>query len=146
MEVRLTGALLSIALEAQLGDYVDVKANPAQHKGMPFRHYHGKTGRVWNISRRAVGVELNKLVDNRVMKKRIHVRLEHVRPSRCREDLKKRIAENERLRKEAKARGEKPGPLKRQPKQPRGGELVENVKAETVTPIPYDIVREHIKR
>merc|ERR1719216_150279 len=32
---------------------------------MPYRFYYGNTGRVWNISRRAVGVELLKTVGNR---------------------------------------------------------------------------------
>lgn len=120
---------------------MDIKANPAQQKGMPFRHYHGRTGRVWNVSPRAVGVEVNKLVGNRIIKKRIHVRLEHVTPSRCREDFEKRKRENDRLRAEARKHGEKPPLLKRQPEQPKGGELVTNVAAETVTPVPFDIIR-----
>jgi large subunit ribosomal protein L21e len=129
----------------QLGDYVDIKANPAQQKGMPFRHYHGRTGRVWNVSPRALGVEVNKLVGNRVLKKRIYVRLEHVQPSRCREDFEQRKRTNDRFRAEAKQRGEKPPLLKRQPEQPKSGELVTNVSAETITPVPFDIIREGIK-
>lgn len=31
-------------------------------QGMPFKYYHGKTGVVWNVTKRAVGVEVNKLV------------------------------------------------------------------------------------
>eukprot|EP00963_Diacronema_lutheri_P004411 scaffold332_cov308-Pavlova_lutheri.AAC.2 len=33
---------------------------------MPFKYYHGKTGVVWNVTKRAVGVELNKLVRERI--------------------------------------------------------------------------------
>ena len=44
------------------GDYVDIKANAAIHKGMPFKHYHGRTGIVFNITKRAVGVRVNKMV------------------------------------------------------------------------------------
>lgn len=29
---------------------------------MPHKFYHGKTGRVWNVTKRAVGVELLKQV------------------------------------------------------------------------------------
>lgn len=29
-------------------------------QGMPFKWYHGKTGLVWNVSKRAIGVEINK--------------------------------------------------------------------------------------
>ena len=45
-----------------MGDYVDIVANGAVHKGMPYKVYHGKTGRVWNVTKRALGVEVNKLV------------------------------------------------------------------------------------
>ena len=34
---------------------------------------------------------VNKLVGNRIIPKRIHVRLEHIRPSKCREAFVKRI-------------------------------------------------------
>jgi len=39
----------------KVGEYVDIKANGAIHKGMPHNYYHGKTGVVWNITPRAVG-------------------------------------------------------------------------------------------
>lgn len=44
------------------GDYVDIKVNGAIHKGMPHKFYHGRTGRVWNVTKRAIGVEVNKQV------------------------------------------------------------------------------------
>lgn len=46
----------------KVGDYVDVKVNGSIHKGMPHKFYHGRTGRVWNVTKRAVGVEVNKQV------------------------------------------------------------------------------------
>jgi large subunit ribosomal protein L21e len=46
----------------KIGEYVDIRANGAVHKGMPQKFYHGKTGRIWNITPRAVGVEVNKQV------------------------------------------------------------------------------------
>merc|ERR550514_748093 len=49
---------------------------------MPHREYYGKTGRVWNITKRAVGIELFRTVGNRLRTKKLHVRVEHVRPSR----------------------------------------------------------------
>merc|ERR1719515_264293 len=60
----------------KIGDYVDIKVNSAVHKGMPYKFYHGKTGRVWNVTKRAVGVEVNKVHRNRVIAKRIHERVE----------------------------------------------------------------------
>ncbi|CAN1307039.1 60S ribosomal protein L21-1 [Linum perenne] len=46
----------------KVGDYVDVKVNGAIHKGMPHKFYHGRTGKVWNVTKRAIGVEMNKQV------------------------------------------------------------------------------------
>lgn len=40
---------------------------------------------------------------------------------------------------------EKPPKTKREIAQPRDGFTIENVKAQTVTPIPYDIVKEGIQ-
>merc|ERR1711907_93128 len=81
----------------KVGDYVDVIANPCIHKGMPFKYYHGKTGRVFNVTPRAVGVEINKHVTPKgvIYKKRIHVRIEHVRKSRCREEFLNRVVTND---------------------------------------------------
>jgi large subunit ribosomal protein L21e len=46
----------------KIGDYVDIKVNSAVHAGMPHKWYHGKTGIIWNVTKRAVGVEVNKQV------------------------------------------------------------------------------------
>jgi large subunit ribosomal protein L21e len=89
----------------RVGDWVDIKANGSIHRGMPHKFYHGKTGMVWNVTKRAVGIELTKTVGTRVIRKKVHVRVEHVSHSRCREDFLNRVKENERLRKEAKAEG-----------------------------------------
>ena len=58
---------------------------------MPFKFYQGRTGKVFNVNPRSIGVIVNKLVGNRIIPKRIHVRLEHIRPSKCREAFVKRI-------------------------------------------------------
>lgn len=89
----------------RLGDYVDIVANGAIHKGMPYRYYHGRTGRVWNVTKSALGVMVNKRVGGRILSKRIHVRIEHVKPSRCVEEFKNRVAANEKAKVEAKRTG-----------------------------------------
>ena len=55
----------------KLGDYVDIKCNPAQVKGMPFKHYHGRTGQVYNVTKRAVGVRVAKQVNGRIINKHL---------------------------------------------------------------------------
>ncbi|CAN1144360.1 60S ribosomal protein L21-1 [Linum perenne] len=125
----------------KVGDYVDVKVNGAIHKGMPHKFYHGRTGKVWNVTKRAIGVEMNKQVRNKILKKRIHVRIEHVIPSRCTEDLQQRKKKNDELKAAAKARGEVIS-TKRQPQGPKPGFMVEGATLETVTPIPYDVTND----
>ena len=110
----------------KVGDYVDIKVDGSVQKGMPFKYYHGKTGRVYNVTKRALGVIVTKQVRNHMLDKRINVRVEHVKPSRCREDFLKRVKENDEKRRQAKENGEKipRGSLKRQPQEPRGRYLV----------------------
>ena len=111
----------------KVGDIVDVVANGSIHKGMPHKFYHGKTGRVFNVTQHAVGVIVNKQVREKIIPKRIHVRIEHVRQSQSREAFKKRVRENDKLKREAKAKGEKVF-TKRIPQQPRGAHVVDTSK------------------
>ncbi|TYH54190.1 hypothetical protein ES332_D09G151300v1 [Gossypium tomentosum] len=80
-------------------------------------------------------------VGNRIIRKRIHVRVEHVQPSRCTEEFKLRKIKNDQLKAEAKAKGEVIS-TKRQPEGPKPGFMVEGAMLETVTPIPYDVVND----
>jgi large subunit ribosomal protein L21e len=128
----------------KIGDYVDVKVNAAVQKGMPYKWYHGKTGVVWNVTKRAVGVEINKTVRGRIIRKRIHVRIEHVQPSRCREEFLNRRASNDKAKHDAKVAGEPLPVTKRQIKGPREGFLLADVKPETIAAIPYDIIKEGV--
>ena len=88
----------------KVGEYVDVVADAAIRRGMPHKYYHGRTGIVWNITPRGVGVIVNKPVGNRTLRKRICVRHEHVQKSRCREAFQKKL-QNYRDFKKAKKDG-----------------------------------------
>mmetsp|Transcript_5763 Transcript_5763/g.9819 ORF Transcript_5763/g.9819 Transcript_5763/m.9819 type:complete len:164 (+) Transcript_5763:86-577(+) len=125
----------------RLGDIVDIKANAAIQKGMPHKFYHGKTGTVFNVTPRAIGVIVNKRVNTRIIPKRIHVRVEHVSHSKCRLDFLNRVKENEAKRAAARKSG-KPltaGALRRLPRQPARGFLVSAKKTEvlTIRPLPH---------
>ncbi|CAJ0915093.1 18804_t:CDS:2 [Entrophospora sp. SA101] len=102
----------------KVGDIVDVKANGAIQK---------------------VGVIIYKRVGNRYIEKRINVRIEHVKHSKCRDDFLRRVKENAIKKKDARAKGEKVN-LKRQPVLPRTSRHVSTKKniPTTITPIPYD--------
>lgn len=106
---------------------------------MPHKVYHGKTGVIYNVTKSAVGVIIYKKVKHRYIEKRINLRIEHIHPSRSRDDFLRRVKENAALKKKAQAEG-KPVQLKRLPALPREARTVsfkEN-KPETVTPLPYE--------
>ena len=91
----------------KIGDIVDIKADGAVQKGMPHKYYHGKTGIIYNVTKSSVGIIINKRVGNRYIEKRVNVRIEHIKHSKCREDFLRRVKENAQKAKEAKAKGGK---------------------------------------
>ncbi|XP_059481625.1 large ribosomal subunit protein eL21 [Neocloeon triangulifer] len=124
----------------RVGDIVDIKGHGAVQKGMPYKVYHGKTGRVYNVTQHALGVIVNKRVRGRIIPKRINIRIEHVKHSKCREDFLRRVKENELKRKEAKEKGVKCD-LRRQPAQPRKAHIVSGkVEPVMLAPIPYEFI------
>ena len=122
----------------RVGDIVDIKADGAIQRGMPHKYYHGRTGRVFNVTHSSVGVEVYKQVRHRILRKRINVRVEHVRPSRSREGFLNRVKENDAKRAAAQKAGEHVV-LKRIPEQPKKAFLLKVEEApETLYPIPFD--------
>ncbi|KAG5438263.1 hypothetical protein PCK2_000966, partial [Pneumocystis canis] len=139
----------------RIGQYVDIRVNGAVQKGMPHKYYHGRTGTVFNVTQTSVGVLIHKRVGNRYLPKRLYVRVEHVRPSKCRDDFIHRIQHYAQLRQQARASGGSSLPhlpfflnsislieyvcLKRQPAGPRPAHLISgNSYIETVHPLPYE--------
>ncbi|EAL67842.1 S60 ribosomal protein L21 [Dictyostelium discoideum AX4] len=125
----------------RLGDYVDIKATGNVHKGMPHKFYHGRTGRVWNVTPRAVGVIINKRVGPRIIAKKIHVRTEHVKPSNSMAAHLKRIQENKKAVVEAKKAG-KWVDVRRNPAAPKDGFFVNprNTEFVEVKPVKYELL------
>ncbi|KAJ9109946.1 hypothetical protein QFC20_003146 [Naganishia adeliensis] len=123
----------------KVGDIVDIKANASEQKGMPHKYYHGKTGIVYNVTPRGVGIICYKIVNGRYMEKRVNLRVEHVKHSGCRQEFLDRVKSNALKKKEAKAQGIHIN-LKRQPAQPRQAHHVstENNAAETLYPMAYE--------
>ena len=105
------------------GDFVDIIADGAIQRGMPHKFYHGKTGKVFNVTKHALGVVVNKRVGNRIIPKRIHVRVEHARQSLSREGFKDRVRKNDQAKRDAKAAGSRVD-VKRVNVQPRAASVV----------------------
>ncbi|RVD90114.1 60S ribosomal protein eL21 [Arthrobotrys flagrans] len=123
----------------KVGDIVDIRANGAQQKGMPYKVYHGKTGIVYNVTKSSVGVIVHKKVGNRYIEKRVNIRIEHIHHSKCREEFVRRVKENAAKRKAAKANGEHVH-LKRLIPLPREAHTVKAADnlPQTIVPIPYE--------
>lgn len=74
------------------------------------------------------------------MEKRINVRVEHVKHSKCRDDFLARVKKNAALKKEAKATGKLVN-VKRLPTEPRSAHCVSVKRApETIRPVPYEFL------
>ena len=89
------------------------------------------------------GLDQQQVVGNRYMEKRVNVRIEHVRHSKCRQEFIDRVKSNAEKKKEAKASGTHVE-LKRLPAAPRESRTIsvgqENA-ITTLTALPYDTVR-----
>ena len=130
-------------IEYKVGDIVDIKGDGSVQKGMPHKFYHGRTGIVFNVTKSGVGVEVNKLVNGRILKKRICIRVEHCRPSRSREDFLSRVKSNESLKRKAKETGVPVSQdlIARTPGNPKAGKIVKpTADVLTVEPLPYEFL------
>lgn len=56
--------------------------------------YDSRTGIVYNVTPSAVGVIVNKVVGNRYIEKRVNIRIEHIRHSKCRQEFLDRVKRN----------------------------------------------------
>ena len=92
-------------------------------KGMPHKCYHGKTGRVYNVTQYLVGIFVNKQVKGKILAKRINVRIEHIKHSKSQDSFLKCVKENDQKKKEAKDKGTWVQ-LKRQPAPRREAHFV----------------------
>ena len=120
----------------KVGDYVDIIADGSIHKGMPHKYYHGKTGRVFNVTGVAIGVVVNKGVNGRIIPKRLHIRVEHARKSRSRLAFVERVKANDKLKVEAKKAGKKVV-TKRIPVQPSDAHVVKGDNVVYMNPIKF---------
>uniref|UniRef100_A0A090XED8 60S ribosomal protein L21 n=1 Tax=Ixodes ricinus TaxID=34613 RepID=A0A090XED8_IXORI len=95
-----------------------------------------------NVTPHGVGVIVNKRVRHRIIAKRINLRIEHVKHSKCRQDFLERAKKNRELRKEAKKAGIKVC-CKRQPEGPRPAHFVKlngKQEPELLQPLPYEFI------
>ncbi|KAI1289376.1 60S ribosomal protein L21 [Halotydeus destructor] len=127
------------------GDIVDIVGNGAFQKGMPFKFYHGRTGRVFNVTQHAVGVIVNKRVRTRIIPKKINVRIEHIQHSKCRQDFLDRVTAVNKKKEAAKKAGIRlpESELKRIPAQPREAHVIRAGKQnppQDLAPVAFEFI------
>ena len=125
----------------RVGDFADIIVDGSRHKGMPYKYYYGKTGKIFDVGKRSLGVIINKKVRNRCLEKRLHIRFEHLRKSRCRDTFIKRIQANDKL-KAAANKEKKHISTKRIPQKPKEAWMIELAKTqiEFLNPKPFTYV------
>ncbi|KAF6754261.1 ribosomal protein L21e-domain-containing protein [Ephemerocybe angulata] len=126
--------LSTFLINYRVGDIVDIKANAAQQKGMPHKFYHGRTGIVYNVTPSAVGVIVYKVVGSRYLEKRVNIRVEHIRHSKCRQEFLDRVKANHDAHAVAKEKG---GASLLSPAKPATVSVVDNA-PQTMRPVPYE--------
>src|ERR1700688_469871 len=73
----------------KVGDIVDVVVDGAVHKSMPYKYYHRRTGTVFNVNARALGVIVNKQTKNRIIPNTVHIRARIIKLSTIQEEFLK---------------------------------------------------------
>ncbi len=66
---------------------------------------YSRTGVIYNVTKSSVGVLVHKNVGNRYLEKRVNVRVEHIKHSKCRQEFLDRVVANAQKKKEAKEAG-----------------------------------------
>lgn len=105
---------------------------------MPFKHYHGRTGVVFNVTKRAIGVTVNKEVNGRIIRKNLHIATPHLKPSTCQSQIIQRKKDNEQIKADVRAGKAPRQNLKRENAQPKKGYFYTITQTpETIQPLPY---------
>ena len=105
---------------------------------MPFKHYHGRTGVVFNVNKRAVGVIVNKEVNGRILRKQLHISTPHLLPSTCQSQIIARKKANDAHKAAVKAGKAEKKNLKRVNTQPKASYFYQlEATPETIQPLPY---------
>jgi large subunit ribosomal protein L21e len=66
---------------------------------------HSRTGIVYNVTPHAVGIIVHKIVGNRYIEKRVNIRVEHIKHSKCRQEFLDRVQANHAAHVKAKETG-----------------------------------------
>jgi len=124
----------------KVGDYVDIVINSSIQKGLPFKYYHGKTGKIFKISKSSLGVNIEKIVGNRKILKKINVRIEHLRKSKTKIGFTEKKILKDRIRRRENRLETKRFHLRELSGFPSQKHTVSFERVKIVTPEPYCVI------
>ena len=124
----------------KLGEYVDICVNSSVQKGLPYKFYHGKTGKIFNITKFSAGVEVEKKVGNKKIIKRLNIRLEHLIKSKSRINFFEKLKNRDLVRRFSHSGDNKPVCFKKIDNSKRQGHFIIFKKLINIDPEPYSIV------
>lgn len=84
----------------KLGEHVDISANSSIQRGLPYKFYHGKTGKIFSITKFSAGVKVEKKVGNKRIIKRLNIRMEHLIKSKTRIKFFEKLKSRDMIRRE----------------------------------------------
>jgi large subunit ribosomal protein L21e len=124
----------------KLGEYVDITANSSIQRGLPYKFYHGKTGKIFSITKSSAGVKVEKKVGNKKITKRLNIRLEHLIKSKTRIKFHEKLRSRDAIRRVATTKGYKLNCFKEIANYRGQEHFVSFQKIINIDPEPYSIV------
>lgn len=124
----------------KLGEYVDITVNSSIQRGLPYKFYHGKTGKIFNITKSSAGVEVEKKVGNKRIIKRLNIRLEHLIKSKSRINFFEKLKNRDSIRQFYNLRSNKAVCFREVGDSKRQGHFIIFKKLINIDPEPYSIV------
>jgi len=94
-------------IEYRKGDIVDIKIDSSIHKGQPYKYYHGKTAKILSIQKNSAVVEIEKIVKQRKISKKLTIRFEHINKNKSNLINKETVKLRDKARTIAKNTGKK---------------------------------------
>jgi large subunit ribosomal protein L21e len=124
----------------KLGENVDISANSSIQRGLPYKFYHGKTGKIFSITKFSAGVKVEKKVGNKRVMKRLNIRMEHLIKSKTKIKFFEKLKSRDSIRRVAHFQGIKSTNFKEILFDKGQQHLVSFNKIIYVDPEPYSII------
>ena len=124
----------------KIGEHVDIIANSSIQRGLPYKFYHGKTGKIFSITKSSAGIKVEKRVWNKKIIKRLNIRLEHLIKSKTKVKFQEKLKSRDAVRRLANNNGRKSIFFKGLADTEANHHFVSFQKIINIDPEPYSII------